>query len=147
VTISVNVSGAYKSAQAYVNVSGAWKLAQVWTKVSGVWKQISAALSVSAPDVTKSDSGTSSPVTVSSSTTITPSGSVGPYTYSTAYLSGDATISTSGLTTSTPGFSKQFSTGPGTTENVSAVYRATVTDGFGNSAHHDINVFLEYSRN
>jgi len=55
-------------------------------------------------------------------------------------------ISTSGLTTSTPGFSKSFSVAPGNTVSTSTNYRATVTDGFGNSAHHDFNVFLEYSR-
>jgi len=144
-TLAVNVSGTNHSAQSNVRVSGVWHFCIWWQMVSGVWKQISAALSVSCPDVVKSDSGISSPFTVSASATITPSGSVGPYTCSTAYLSGDV-ISTSGLTTSTPGFSKSFSVAPGNTVSTSTNYRATVTDGFGNSAHHDFNVFLEYSR-
>lgn len=144
-TLATNVSGTYHTAQANVKVSGVWKFALVFTRVSGVWKQISASLSVGAPDITVSQSGVSSPFLVSGSTTITPSGSVGPYTYSTAYLSGDV-ITTSGLTTSTPGFSKSFSAASGQTVSTSTNYRATVTDAFGNSAYHDFNVFLEYSR-
>jgi hypothetical protein len=145
-TISVNVSGTYHSAQAYVNVSGVWKLAQVWTNVSGTWKQVSASLSVSAPDINQIDSGVGAPHTVSGSTTITPTGSVGPYTYSTTFVSGDNTATTSGLTTNNPGFSKSFSPASGASGTLDAVWRATVTDGFGNTAHHDFTVHLEYDR-
>lgn len=144
-TLAVNVSGSNKTANANANVGGTYKFALWWQNISGVWKQISASLTVSVPNVSQSDSGIGSPFTVSGSATITPSGSVGPYTYSTAYLSGDV-ISDSSLTTSTPGFSNTFSTASGNTVSTSTNYRATVTDGFGNSAHHDFNVFLEYSR-
>lgn len=145
-TLATNVSGTYHTAQANVNVSGVWKFALVWTKVSGVWKQISASLSVNASDVNVNDSGVGSPHTVSGSSTITPSGSVGPYTYSTTFVSGDNTATTSGLTTSTPGFSKSFSPASGVSGTLDAVWRATVTDGFGNSDHHDFTVHLEYDR-
>jgi hypothetical protein len=145
-TLSTKVSGSYHTAQANVKVSGVWKFALLWTKVSGIWKQISGSLSVTAPDVNVNDSGIGIPHTVSGSTTITPSGTVGPYTYLTTFVSGDNTATTSGLTTSTPGFSKSFSPASGAAGILDAVWRATVTDGFGNSAHHDFAVHLEYDR-
>lgn len=147
-TISVKVSGSYHTAQANVNVSGTWKLATLWTKVSGVWKQISALLSVSAFDISVNDSGVSSSHTTSGGTTITPSGSIGPYTYSTAYQSGDSSGSVTGGTTSTPTISKNFVGVPSSDfAFLDAVYRCTVTDGFGQSNYHDISVHLQYNRN
>lgn len=146
-TLSVNVSGSNKSASVSANVSGTYKAALWWQNVASVWKQISSSLSVSAPDVSQDDIGVGSPHTVSKGTTLTPSGSVGPYTYLTTYVSGDNTASTSGLSTSTPSFSKQFFVSSGGTGTLDAVYRGTITDGFGNSAHHDFAVHLQYDRN
>lgn len=75
----------------------------------------------------------------SSSTTATPSGGVGPYTYAWARVSGDviAAVSSTSATTT-------FSGSVPIDLNTAAVMRVTVTDGASNTATADVNVALEY---
>jgi hypothetical protein len=72
--------------------------------------------------------------------TVSPSGGLGPYSYSWAYVSGTA-MTVTGASTATATFGSPVMT-PGT--SVSAVYRCTCTDSSGQTATADSNVSFTF---
>lgn len=82
------------------------------------------------------------PVT-SSSTTVTPSGGTGPYTYSWSRISGDSAVSADSPTAATTTFSANVPREGFRT----AVYRCTITDSLAATTFVDATVLLEYTSN
>lgn len=96
-------------------------------------------LSVSATNVSANDSGfaSSGPVGPTGTPNTTPSGGVGPYTYSWARISGSTVPGASSLTAQNPTWSAASVSG-----TQSAVWRVTITDSLGATATAEISVTL-----
>lgn len=132
------VGGSWQEVESgLVRVGGAWKrLDSVRVYVSGAWKDaetFTPPLSVTTSgDEVASRLGAG--VATSLPVTATPAGGLGPYTYAWTRLSGvgSANSPTSASTT----FSATLSNG----DDVSGVFRVTVTDSLANTATADVTV-------
>lgn len=98
-------------------------------------------LSVSASNVSANDAGfaSSGAVGPTGNAATTPSGGVGPYTYSWARVSGSTVPGASSLTAQNPTWSAASVTGIQT-----AIWRVTVTDSLGATATAEISVTLTW---
>ena len=74
--IQTNVSGSWKSANAFVRVAGAWKAANAFVRVGGVWRSMSVTPKPT-PTVTPTPSATPA-VTPTPTPTVTPTPSATP---------------------------------------------------------------------
>lgn len=150
----IGSGGAWKGIQSqYIGASGAWKVIQnKWIGAGGVWKLIFSALTVTASDVTKSQTGLAQSATVTSNvqTVVTATGGSGTYSYSYALQSytGAVPSLSSGGTTASPRFSATITADTATqTGESNSVWLATVTDtASGATATAQFNVTLVYSR-
>lgn len=128
VRAKVNIGGSLKTiVRSKVNVGDVLKVADTFLQP----------LTLSASPSSVNGYSASSPV-VTDSTTATPSGGLGPYTYSWARLSGSGTATAP--TTATTAFYDSLS--PGFLS--SGTFRCTVTDSLGSTATAD--VVAEYER-
>ena len=98
-------------------------------------------LSVSAVNVTANDAGFGStgPVGPTGTPNTTPSGGVGPYTYSWARISGSTVPGASSLTAQNPTWSAGS-----VNFTQTAIWRVTVTDSLGATAMAEISVTLTW---
>lgn len=146
--MKVGVGGTHKLIPtAKVGVGGAWKtVSNAWAGVGGVWKQIYTAFAVDyQASIVGSGSGfaTSGPADTGGASWTSPAytGGSGSYSYSWAYVSGDATIGITSATQERPLWSHSS-----VTTSRQAVWRVTVTDtANGNTATDDITVVLTWS--
>jgi hypothetical protein len=112
------------------------------TGVTAIMAGMSGApLSVTASNVSGTDSGFSFSGFVSSNTpNTTVTGGSSPYTYSWAYVSGSAVPQVSSATAQNPAWSAVVDSGPPAV----ATWRVTVTDANSNTATADITVTLTW---
>jgi hypothetical protein len=96
------------------------------------------AFSVTADDVGNSGVTIAPDTAFSTSPNTTPVGGTAPYTYSWAYVSGDASITLNSAGIQNPTWERFFAVG----DSVAAVWRVTATDANSNTATDDINVTL-----
>lgn len=123
---SVKVSSVWNTVTApSVKVAGTWQpITEIWAKVAGVWQQVYGAFTASLSPTTLSGSGaTSSYVSTSSASTVTPVGGTPGYTYLWSRVSGD-TLTINSPTSASSNFG-YFNAIPSTKV---AVFKCTVTD-------------------
>jgi hypothetical protein len=124
--------------------SGAWRRLKTLKVYSGgAWRSIvnfiqPLTLSVSPSSVSGAGSGTTAQTVYSGSATVTPSGGVGPFTYSWARVSGAAItpLSPSSASSAFYKYLNKF-------ELANATMRCTVTDSQGSTATADVDVTLD----
>lgn len=142
--------GAWHAIQGpYTYQSGSYHaIVQGWTWQSGAWHLMLGQLHVSANNINTSVSGISPSFFVSGSSTASPTGGSGSYTYLWTYVSGDAGITPDNATLQSPTFGKTIFCGPGSNCPVTASWKVTVTDTVTSlTANATISIALEYDRN
>lgn len=140
--MDIYTAGAWRSlTSGEVYVDGAWRRLSRVEVYNGAWKTadkfllpVSASASPAEPNVSAWSSGSA---TLTTSTTVTPSGGMAPYTYSWAKLSGSGSVSPTN--TATTNFTATVAPGVFT----SGVFRCTVTDSLGGSAFVDVTASFE----
>ena len=136
----VRVSGDWKEiTSGRVYIGGAWKnLVRIRAYIGGAWKEVatfvqpltaSVSPAVTAANRIGAGTATTSPVT------ITPSGGIGPYTYSCVRVTG-----TGGTVTSPSSATTTFRRLMGNGEVATNVFRWTVTDAMGSVVTGDCTV-------
>src|SRR5688572_28071070 len=147
--IEVRTSDAWKAVSACsVRVGGAWKLVLgVGVKVDGVWKQAFGTISPPGGDLVITIDKTSvegvrqgagSVTTDAVAVTVTPGTGTSPYTYVWTKVSGaDFTINTPSAASTT------FTRTMAAEEDISAVYKCTVTDNTGQEQEKTVTVNAE----
>jgi len=92
---SVKVGGVWKTMYGVsYKVGGVWKtVSAIYVNVAGAWKQVfGAALSATVSPSSASGTGVGGGTVITNSVTVSPSGGLGPYSHSWAFLSGDSAI-------------------------------------------------------
>jgi hypothetical protein len=135
------IGGAWRSvASGDVRIDGQWRrLTRCEAYIGGAWrtgKTFTPPLSVSISPTTLNAISLASPV-ISEGATATPTGGLGPYTYSWTRITG-----TLGSATSPTLASTNFAAFTSDGESGSSTFRCTVTDSRSSTATADITVFF-----
>jgi hypothetical protein len=136
------ISGSWRNVRrAEVYLGGAWRrLVRSEVYINGAWRScasFTSPLTVLAQDVYGSNSNNGKPIIVTSDISqSTPSGGIGPYSYSWTILSGGAVPNTP--TMSATSFRQTLAAGASSTSTA----RVTCTDALGAVATRDISIVL-----
>ena len=134
----VNIGGVWKDVSAIkVNVAGTWRtVTRLRTNIAGTWKEAGTfipPLSVTVNnDAPFGRTFGTNPVTTLTTTTLTPSGGLAPFTYSWVRQSGSGSPTTPALA------STNFTETVADYDTKTGVFRGTVTDALGSTAYVDV---------
>jgi hypothetical protein len=136
--MEVRCGGAWRTittGEAFVN--GAWRTLRYGEAyIDGAWKQVATFVQPLTLSVSPPSTGANAGATTTPSVTATPSGGLGPFTYSWAKLSGDA-VSANSPSLATTSFTLTSGSPP-----ANATFRCTVTDALGSTATADVGVLF-----
>jgi hypothetical protein len=136
--VRVRLDGVWREIGAgRIRINNTWRpLTRARAYVSGAWREVAVftpplSVTVTPESVLGFRSGPGSVTT--DSTTATPLGGLGPYSYSWARVGAGTAVATA-PTSATTAFQRTLGTG----DDVTETWRVTVTDGLGGTATYDV---------